>query len=164
MPRSQSRGKVGPRVWPVAGHTGGRMAQGWPVPTVRLGSPLLMGILQPPLQHSPGSLLGDSSRVFAPALIEAHWPTPSSQWRFKCSMRTSSGKTRALGMLSRYMHHLKGMSLLVRAWQNVVHWKRECTISLVLQAKYIKNKNSDLYLSNTASNSFLTTSFANTLI
>ena len=79
-----------------------------------------MGILQHPVRHPPGSLWGDSSRIFAPAPMVALWATPSSQWRFTCSVRTSSGKTRALGSLPSYMHQLKGMSPLVRTWQNAV--------------------------------------------
>ena len=53
------------------------------------------------------------------------WLTHNGQWRFTCSTRTSSGTTRALGMSSCYAEQLKGMSLLVKAWQNVVHWRRE---------------------------------------
>ena len=40
-------------------------------------------------------------------------------------MRTSSGTARAPGMSSGYIEWLKVMSLIVRVWQNVVHWRRE---------------------------------------
>ena len=54
-----------------------------------------------------------------------HWPTSKGQWRFAHSTRTSSEITRTLGMSSSYVQQLKVMSLLVRAWQNVVQWRRE---------------------------------------
>ena len=60
-----------------------------------------------------------------PPPLAAHWLTPDSQWRFTCSTRASRGTTRTLGMSFSYMEWLKDMSLLVRAWQNVVHWRRE---------------------------------------
>ena len=47
-----------------------------------------------------------------------------SQWMFKCSMGTSIGTARVPGMSSSYTEQLKGMSLLVRAWQNI-HWRKE---------------------------------------
>ena len=40
-------------------------------------------------------------------------------------MRTSSGATRAPGISSGYVEWPKGMSLLVRAWQNMAHWRKE---------------------------------------
>ena len=40
-------------------------------------------------------------------------------------MRTSSETTRVPGMSFSYMRWLKGMSLLVRAGQNMVQWRRE---------------------------------------
>ena len=58
-----------------------------------------------------------------PQPMAACWLTPDSQWRFKCWIRTSSGTARAPGMSSSYTDWLNGMSLLVRAWKNVVHWR-----------------------------------------
>ena len=61
----------------------------------------------------------------------ACWPTSSGQWRFTHSLRTSSGTTRVPGFSSvekdthSYVEWLKDMSLLVRAWQNMVHWRRK---------------------------------------
>ena len=55
----------------------------------------------------------------------AWWSTPNSWWRFTHSTRTSSGTTRVPDISSSYVEQLKGMSLLVRAWQNVVHWRTE---------------------------------------
>ena len=75
-----------------------------------------------------------------PQPVAACWLTPDSQWRFKCSIRTSSGTARAPGMSSSYIDWLNGMSLLVRAWKNVVHWR---TTSIFLpwepQEQYEKN-------------------------
>ena len=48
------------------------------------------------------------------------WTTSHDQWSFTHSRRTSSGTTRMLGMSSSYVEQLKGMSLLVRVWQNMV--------------------------------------------
>ena len=64
-----------------------------------------------------------------PQPMAACWLTPNSQWRLKCSTRTSSGTATAPGMSSSYTEWLNGMSLPVRAWQNVVHW-RTTSISL----------------------------------
>ena len=61
----------------------------------------------------------------------ACWPTADRWWRFTHSMRTSSGTVRTLGMSSSYIEQLNGTSLLVRAWQNVVHWRREWQSILV---------------------------------
>ena len=49
------------------------------------------------------------------------------QWQVKVHTfkRTSSGTTMPLGVSSSYVKQLKGMALLVRAWQNVIHWRRE---------------------------------------
>ena len=60
-----------------------------------------------------------------PPPLAAHWLTPDSQWRFKCSTKIISGTARAPGTSSSSIEQLKGMSLLVKAWQNVVHWRRE---------------------------------------
>ena len=112
MPRSQRRGKVG--------HGGGRSAPVWPATAVRPGSPPLCGVLQPWLQSSPDPLPEDSSRAFAQGLggtltgegLQAQWGP-------------AVGQPAHLGMSSIYVEQLKGMSLLVRAWQNVVHWIRK---------------------------------------
>ena len=58
-------------------------------------------------------------------LWAACWLMPSARWRFVCSVRTNGGRTRAPGMSPGHVEQLKGMSLLLRAWQNVVHWRRE---------------------------------------
>ena len=85
---------------------------------------------QPPTHSNMGSSL---PRTLLPATPAGPlpqppatcWSTPNSQWRFIHSVMTSSGTTRAPGMPSRYTEQLKVMSRLVRAWQNVVHWRRE---------------------------------------
>lgn len=65
--------------------------------------------------------------------LSISWPTPDSQWRFTCSTRTSNGTARALGMSSSYFEKLKDMSVLVRAWQNIVHRGKEWqTTSVIL--------------------------------
>ena len=66
-PRSWWRGKAGARAHLAVGQADRRMALGWPASLVRLGSPPLMGILQPWLQPSLDLLPGDLSRAFAPA-------------------------------------------------------------------------------------------------
>ena len=45
--------------------------------------------------------------------------------------RATSGTARVPGMSSGYMEQLKGISLLVRAWQNVVHWRRQWKTSIL---------------------------------
>ena len=79
--------------------------------------------LSPAFPPSPSHWL---QQGLCPGPWAACWLTPSGQWRFTQSMRTSSGTTRVPGMSSSYMEQLKDMSLLVRAWQNVVHSRREC--------------------------------------
>ena len=98
---------------------GSRLAPGQPAAAEGPWSPLLLGILQPTLQPSPDSLPSYSSRSFA-LTFELH-----GHWQFTCSMRTSSGTTRAPGMSPSYMEWPKGMSLLVKARQNMVHQRRE---------------------------------------
>ena len=51
----------------------------------------------------------------------------NTQWLVKIYKlkRTSSGTFRALGVSSGFMQQLQGLSLLVRAWQNMAHWRRE---------------------------------------
>ena len=67
-----------------------------------------------------------------PWSLAAHWLTPDSQWRFKCSTKIISGTARAPGTSSSYTEQLKGMSLLGRAWWNVVHWRREWQTTVFL--------------------------------
>ena len=45
--------------------------------------------------------------------------------------RATSGTARVPGVSSGYMEQLKGISLLVRAWQNVVHWRRQWKTSIL---------------------------------
>ena len=91
---------------------------------VRPGCLPLLGIpqrwLQPSWTHFPDTPAGPLSRLLA-----ACWLTPSGQWRFKCSMKMSNGPARAPGMSSSYVEELKSTPLLVRAWQNIVPWRKE---------------------------------------
>ena len=59
--------------------------------------------------------------VLIPQVV--HWPISKSQWSFAHLIRTSSEITRTPRMSSSYVEQLKVTSLLVRAWQNVVHWR-----------------------------------------
>ena len=62
----------------------------------------------------------------------AWWLTSNSWWRFTHSTRTSSGTTRVPDISSSNVEQLKGMCPF-RAWQSVVHWRKEWqTISVFL--------------------------------
>ena len=102
----------------------GRLASGWPVAVDRPGFPPLWGVLQHQLQPYPNPSSSHSIRAFA--TTPSHKLTDTRK-PVKVYMlnKDQHGTTRALGMLSSYAEQLKGMSLLVRAWQNVVNWKRE---------------------------------------
>ena len=118
---------------------------GQPVAAGRPESPPLLGVLQCWLQASLDPLPGDSSRAAASVHQQQCRPVSDSWWKFTHSRRTSSGTTRALGMQSSHIEYQKDMSLLVRAWQNVVHWRREWqTTSVFLpwepHEKYEKTK------------------------
>ena len=73
------------------------------------GAAPLLGVIQHQLQPSLGTLPGHSNRAFVSTsgrmLTDTH-----SQWRFKCSMRTSSETARPPGISSNYTEQLKGMS------------------------------------------------------
>ena len=66
---------------------------------------------------SPDPLFSHSNRAFASN--PGHWLTPDGQWRFKCSLRTSSGKAKAHGISSSYAEQLKVPA------KSVVHCRRE---------------------------------------
>ena len=93
----------------------------WPGAAVRPGCPPLLGILQHRLQ-SPRPPSQTSSWAFA--------STPGSTltntlWPVKALTTASSETTRALSMSSSYAERQKGMPQLDRAWQNVIHWRRQ---------------------------------------
>ena len=58
-------------------------------------------------------------------LWAACWLTAGGRWRFVCSRRTNGGRSGVPGMLPGHVEQLKGVSLLLRAWQNMLHWSRE---------------------------------------
>ena len=76
------------------------------------------------LKPSLDPLPSHSSRAFA-STPSTCWLTPDGHWRFICSTRTSSGATGTSGISSSYTEQLKGMSPLLRAWQNVILWRTE---------------------------------------
>ena len=83
----------------------------------RWGCPPLLGILQHQFQTSPDPLFSHSNRAFASN--SGHILTDSwCQWRFKCSLRTSSGKAKAQSISSSYAEQLKGTSVL-KTWYTV---------------------------------------------
>ena len=73
----------------------------------------------------PGNLFQWLQQGLCLSFQVLHWPTFKGQWRFAHSTRTSSEITRTPEMSSSYVQQLKVMSLLVRAWQNMVQWRRE---------------------------------------
>ena len=101
---------------------GSGSAPGRPMAAIRLGCSPFLGVISFSLPQTPFPATPAGS---LPWPLATHWLTPDGQWRFKHSTRTSNGIARAPGMSSTYAEWLKSMSLLVRAWQNMVHWRRE---------------------------------------
>ena len=99
-------------------------APGWPVAVVTAGSLPLLVIVQHQLDF-PGTPSPWLQQGLCLSPWAAWWSTSNSWWRFTHSTRTSSGTIRVPDISSSYVEQLKGMSLLVRAWQNVVHWRME---------------------------------------
>ena len=130
--RSQRRGKMVASYWPVVGHVGSRKFPGQPAATVRPRSPQFMIILQPQLQPSLYPLPRKSNRSFGQprrgTLTDTHWWVkvymPKGQRRTRI-WTSSFGQPGCRACLSSYKQCLKDMSLVVRAWQNMVHWRRE---------------------------------------
>ena len=118
---------------------GGRLVPGWPVAAERSWNALCSWMTDwPPgdqqQQRDQGALHSWASSISSSLPFPAEplpqpqatcWLTPEGQWRFTHPARTSSRTTRAPGMSFSSVEQLKVMSLLVRAWQNVVHWGRE---------------------------------------
>ena len=125
--KSQRRGQMVASYWPVVGHVGGRKFPEQPVSTVRPRSPQFMIIFQPQLQPSLYPLPRKSTGPLASPYV-AHWLTPSGEWRFTCPRAKEGpafGQPGCRTCLSSYKQWLKDMSLVVRAWQNMAHWRRE---------------------------------------
>ena len=87
-------------------------------------------------QRGQGALLSwvsSNIALFQPTTTAGSLPRPlvGTLTRVYILKRTASETTRVLGMSSGYVEQLKGMSLLVRAWENMVHWRRQWKTSIL---------------------------------